>query len=66
MSHWNHFSGFFIPKIGSSLSRADLENLENNGHLRRNFIQPPVRDTVNVPDGGYAILRFKANNPGYL
>ncbi|PVD33733.1 hypothetical protein C0Q70_04993 [Pomacea canaliculata] len=63
--HGHSFHLLGLGKIGSSLSRADLENLENNGHLRRNFIQPPVRDTVNVPDGGYAILRFKANNPGY-
>ncbi|KAJ3073698.1 hypothetical protein HDU98_000905 [Podochytrium sp. JEL0797] len=25
---------------------------------------PIRRDTVNIPGGGYAILRFKANNPG--
>lgn len=25
---------------------------------------PPRKDTIIVPDGGYAVIRFKANNPG--
>lgn len=28
-------------------------------------MNPPVKDTVTVPDGGYTIIRFEAYNPGY-
>ncbi|XP_022309994.2 uncharacterized protein LOC111115523 [Crassostrea virginica] len=30
-----------------------------------NLIDPPIKDTVNVPANGYVIIRFKADNPGY-
>ena len=39
-------------------------SLDRQGLLRRNFENPPVMDTVTVPDGGYVVLRFRANNPG--
>lgn len=25
----------------------------------------PIKDTVTVPDGGYTVIRFVANNPGF-
>ena len=25
---------------------------------------PPIKDTIVVPSGGYVVIRFKANNPG--
>nr|KAG5709130.1 hypothetical protein BaRGS_028586 [Batillaria attramentaria] len=53
-----------INNVGKSLSRSNLEQMDARGELRRNYIKPPVRDTVNVPDGGYAIIRFTATNPG--
>ena len=51
-------------QVAPSLPRAVLEGMDARGELRRNYIKPPVRDTVNVPDGGYVIIRFVANNPG--
>jgi FtsP/CotA-like multicopper oxidase with cupredoxin domain len=27
---------------------------------------PPLKDTIAVPSGGYAVIKFKANNPGKL
>ncbi|KAG6403563.1 hypothetical protein SASPL_135788 [Salvia splendens] len=29
-----------------------------------NLVDPPVRNTINVPDGGWAVIRFHADNPG--
>ena len=29
-----------------------------------NFINPPLRDTITIPKGGYAVLRFRSDNPG--
>ena len=31
-----------------------------------NLIDPPIKDTVNVPANGYVIIRFKADNPGNM
>ncbi|KAK7480575.1 hypothetical protein BaRGS_00028151, partial [Batillaria attramentaria] len=38
--------------------------MDRRGEIKRNFQSPVLKDTVTVPDGGYAILRFHANNPG--
>ncbi|KAL1368557.1 hypothetical protein HN51_022701 [Arachis hypogaea] len=29
-----------------------------------NFVDPQVRNTISVPVGGWAVIRFQANNPG--
>ena len=40
--------------------------MEEEGKLKRNFDHPPIKDTVTVPDGGYTIIRFVADNPGMI
>ena len=41
-----------------------IKELYLSGNLTLNLVDPPQMDTVMVPGAGYAILRFKANNPG--
>lgn len=41
-----------------------LKDLEANNQIRRNLHQPPGKDTITVPNNGYAIFRFHALNPG--
>ena len=37
----------------------------SNGNLPGlNLINPPRKDTVVIPSGGYAVIRIRANNPG--
>ena len=38
--------------------------MDLRGDISRNLRQPPKKDTVMVPDAGYTIIRFKADNPG--
>ncbi|CAG2240675.1 unnamed protein product [Mytilus edulis] len=33
-------------------------------HPDLNWINPPQKDTIIIPTGGYVIIRFKADNPG--
>lgn len=42
-----------------------VRTLNEEGKIKRNLVDPPQKDTVAVPDSGFAILRFKADNPGY-
>ncbi|XP_033342197.2 uncharacterized protein LOC117229675 [Megalopta genalis] len=44
---------------------ADLEKLDRDGKIRRNFHAPPNKDTISVPNNGYVIFRFRAHNPGF-
>ncbi|KAJ8298423.1 hypothetical protein KUTeg_024954 [Tegillarca granosa] len=40
--------------------------LDRQDRLPRNLNKTAVaKDSVTVPDGGYVIIRFHANNPGF-
>ena len=43
-----------------------MKALDRSGQLKRKLTKAPRKDTVPVPDGGYAIIRFKADNPGEI
>ena len=51
-------------QLNKSISRQDVEVLDSKGKIKRNLQNPIKKDTVMVPDGGYTIIRFKADNPG--
>ncbi|MCO5546913.1 hypothetical protein L7F22_000351 [Adiantum nelumboides] len=53
-----HGTNFFIVGEGFGTYNAtkDTPNF--------NLVDPPSRNTVGVPSGGWAAVRFKANNPG--
>ena len=39
--------------------------MDKRGEIKRNLVNPPIKDTVMVPDGGFTVIRFLADNPGY-
>lgn len=49
---------------GNSVNIQQIKDLNNAGKIKRNLNNPPLKDTVPVPDAGYTLIRFKAN-PGY-
>lgn len=53
-----------MDRLGNNTSEDLVRRLDKEGLLKRNFINPPIKDTVTTPDGGYSILRFHAINPG--
>lgn len=62
-----HGSGFAVVGIGKlnkSIKVSEVIDLDKRGQLLRNLDNPPVKDTVTVPVGGYTIFRFVADNPG--
>ncbi|CAG2254481.1 unnamed protein product [Mytilus edulis] len=40
------------------------ESWANGRHPDLNWSNPPQKDTIIIPTGGYVIIRFKADNPG--
>ena len=49
-----------------SLTNNEVQILDNNGKLKRNLNnRPTIKDTVTMPRGGYTIIRFVADNPGF-
>lgn len=39
-------------------------DLDRRGLLHREFNLPPAKDTIAVPNNGYVVFRFRADNPG--
>ncbi|CAC5410145.1 unnamed protein product [Mytilus coruscus] len=40
------------------------ESWSNGKHPDLNWHNPPQKDTIIIPTGGYVVIRFKADNPG--
>lgn len=53
-----HGHNFFIVGTGFGNYNVDVDP------GRYNLVDPPERNTVPVPTGGWAAIRFKADNPG--
>ena len=53
-----------IDRIRKGILLSDIMSMEQNGTLKRNLDNPPIKDTVMIPNGGYAVVRFVADNPG--
>lgn len=77
LSHPFHLHGYGFNVIGigrspdQNVKKINLKHaldLDRRGLLERHLKQgdlPPAKDTIAVPNNGYVILRFRANNPGF-
>lgn len=64
--HGYSFRVVAMGQLGRNTSVAEVRALDDLGKINRNLVDSPIKDTVTVPDGGYTVLRFHANNPGNL
>jgi FtsP/CotA-like multicopper oxidase with cupredoxin domain len=62
--HGNSFHVVGMDRLGSNVTLQEVKELDKLGRLKRKFLDSPQKDTVTVPDGGYTIIRFYADNPG--
>lgn len=68
--HPIHLHGYAFRVLGSqrlgrNTTTATVRAMDDLGLLQRNYRAPPRKDTIGVPHGGYAIIRFRADNPGF-
>jgi laccase len=52
-----HGQSFYVVATG-------LGNFDEASNVQMNLVDPPLRNTVVVPSGGWTVIRFVANNPG--
>lgn len=62
--HGNSFHVIGMDRLGSNVTIEEIKELDKMGRLRRKLNNSVKKDTVTVPDGGYTIIRFYADNPG--
>jgi laccase len=58
-NHPIHLHGFNFFVLAQGLGRFD-----RGMKSKYNLVNPQVRNTIAVPAGGWAVIRFTANNPG--
>ena len=49
---------------GTTVESSEIQRMNEAGEIPKNLENPTLRDTVQVTGGGYAVWRFKADNPG--
>lgn len=73
LSHPFHMHGhvFYVMGMGqamyqnvTSINWKIVREMDRNNRIHRCFDKPVRKDTVVIPYNGYAVLRFRANNPG--
>lgn len=74
LSHPFHLHGYTFAVVGigrspdQNVKKINLKHtldLDRRGLLHRHFNLPPLKDTIAVPNNGYVIFRFRADNPGW-
>lgn len=64
--HGTNFHVVAEATVGANVSLADVRDLNERGGIsKRLTAAAPLKDTVTVPSQGYAVIRFRANNPGF-
>ncbi|XP_073992965.1 uncharacterized protein isoform X2 [Rhodnius prolixus] len=51
--------------IGTNLTLADIKYRNENGLIPKKLENAPSKDTVSVPNNGFIVLRFVADNVGF-
>ncbi|CAK7343072.1 unnamed protein product [Dovyalis caffra] len=59
-SHPFHLHGFNFFVVGTGVGNFD----PTKDPAKSNLVDPPERNTVRVPTGGWTAIRFRADNPG--
>ncbi|KAH7514557.1 hypothetical protein FEM48_Zijuj11G0102000 [Ziziphus jujuba var. spinosa] len=59
-NHPIHIHGFNFHVLAQGFGNYDAVN----DPKKFNFVNPQARNTIAVPVGGWAVVRFQANNPG--
>ncbi|XP_023314043.1 laccase-2-like [Trichogramma pretiosum] len=69
-NHPLHLHGHFFRVVATENLRGNvtidrIKEMDRRNQIRRRLDRAPIKDTMKAPGGGYTILRFHANNPGY-
>ncbi|XP_055904977.1 uncharacterized protein LOC129940613 [Eupeodes corollae] len=71
--HPFHLHGYRFMVVGMGqhpsgvpMTLSAAKQIERSEGLVRSYKnRPPFKDTISIPNRGYAVLRFRANNPGF-
>lgn len=62
--HGYAFRVIAMERVSTNITVDEVKKLDAEGKIKRKLSKAPLKDTVTVPDGGYTIIRWYADNPG--
>ncbi|XP_050391228.2 uncharacterized protein LOC126810253 isoform X2 [Patella vulgata] len=62
--HGHPFRVIAMDKLNTSTSLEEVKALDEGGFIKRKLSKAVSKDSVTVPDGGYTVIRFYADNAG--
>lgn len=62
--HGHSFRVVSLDRFDVTMTRDLFLDLDRQGRIERRLHRAPYKDTLPIPDGGYVVLRVKADNPG--
>ncbi|XP_014604884.1 PREDICTED: L-ascorbate oxidase-like isoform X2 [Polistes canadensis] len=63
--HGYQFRVIGMERLSKNVTIDEIKRLDAAGKINRKLDHAPLKDTVTVPNMGYTIIRFYADNPGY-
>lgn len=64
--HGVHFRVVAMEKLNDfPVTVEKIKRHDQEGRINRKLNKAPLKDTLSVPSGGYTVIRFLANNPGW-
>jgi len=63
--HGHAFRVVAMERLSNTTEPEDVKQRDEAGLIFRQTRNAVIKDTVTVPDGGFTILRFRADNPGF-
>ncbi|XP_022088125.1 laccase-5-like [Acanthaster planci] len=69
-SHPMHLHGYRFQVLAHDrfdeiISVEEVKRMDEAGNITRRYQMAPMKDTIQVPERGYVVIRFKADNPGW-
>lgn len=63
--HGHNFNVIAMERLGDKTTQAEVIALDDKGGIKRRLDNTIMKDTINIPHGGYTVIRFTADNPGW-
>jgi len=65
--HGQSFAVVAMKRVDESqpLPMEKMKDIYHNTEISKNLVNPPMKDTVIIPNRGYTIVRFFSDNPGF-
>lgn len=63
--HGDHFQTVAMEVIGKDITLEQVQKMNEDGEIEKNFENVMYKDTLSIPNKGFAVFRTVTSNPGF-